>query len=556
MLKNPATKYAPFPPVQLVDRQWPGRTLSQPPIWMSTDLRDGNQALFEPMNAERKMRMFKTLCKVGFKEIEVAFPSASQTDFDFVRKLIEENHIPDDVTLEVLAPAREALIRRTFEALRGARRAIVHIYNATSKPFREIVFGLSKPEVVAMAVNAVTLVRQLAAENPETEWVLEYSPENFTATELDFALEVCNAVTEAWGATPQRKVILNLPTTVEMATPNVYADQIEWMHRHLARRDSVIISLHPHNDRGTAVAAAELGLMAGGDRVEGCLFGNGERTGNVDLVTLALNLYTQGVWPNLDFSDINAVARSYEHCTQLPIHPRHPYVGDLVFTAFSGSHQDAIKKGFSAQEADAPWNLPYLPIDPADLGRSYDSVIRINSQSGKGGVAYLLETEYGVVMPRRLQVEFSGEVQRYTDTHGGEMEASDIWALFSKTYLETDTPLAYVRHQLFEEGTAQGIRLTVTLDGQTQVLTGEGNGPIDAAVHALRSVGISLQVRSYEERSMGSSGDGGDAKACAFMEVTQSGNERECYGVGIDGNIVTASIRALVSGANRIRERA
>lgn len=549
MLKQPATKYAAFPPVKLADRQWPSRTITAAPMWMSTDLRDGNQALFEPMNGERKMRMFKTLCEVGFKEIEVAFPSASQTDFDFVRKLIEEKHIPDDVTIEVLAPAREALIRRTFEALKGARRAIVHIYNATSKPFREIVFGMSKAEVVKMAVSSVQLVKQLTKENPGTEWVLEYSPENFTATELDFALEVCNAVSEAWGATPDNKIILNLPTTVEMATPNVYADQIEWMHRHLARRDSIIISLHPHNDRGTAVAAAELGLMAGADRVEGCLFGNGERTGNVDLVTLALNLYTQGVWPNLDFSDINAVARSFEHCTQLPIHPRHPYVGDLVFTAFSGSHQDAIKKGFSAQEADALWNLPYLPIDPADLGRSYDSVIRINSQSGKGGVAYLLETEYGVVMPRRLQVEFSGEVQRHTDTHGGEMEAADIWALFAKTYLETGDPVRYVEHHLFEDGKAQGIRLTVEMDGRTQTLTGEGNGPIDAAVHALSTLGITVQVRSYEERSMSK---GGDAKACAFMEVTQNGNDRECYGVGMDANIVTASIKALLSGVNRV----
>lgn len=556
MLKNPASKYSPFPPVDIADRQWPSRTIDQAPVWMSTDLRDGNQALFEPMNAERKMRMFKTLCSIGFKEIEVAFPSASQTDFDFVRKLIDEHHIPDDVTIEVLAPAREPLIRRTFESLKGARRAIVHIYNATSKPFREIVFGMSKSEVVSMAVSAVTLVRELAEAHPETEWVLEYSPENFTATELDFALEVCDAVTAAWGATPDNKIILNLPTTVEMATPNVYADQIEWMDRRLARRDSIIISLHPHNDRGTAVAAAELGLMAGADRVEGCLFGSGERTGNVDLVTLALNLYTQGVSPNLDFSDINAVARHFEHCTQMPIHPRHPYVGDLVFTAFSGSHQDAIKKGFTAQDADALWNLPYLPIDPADLGRSYDSVIRINSQSGKGGVAYLLETEYGIVMPRRLQVEFSGEVQRYTDQHGGEMEAADIWNLFAQTYLETGDPVRYVKHHLFEDGDAQGIKLTLQIGGQTQEFAGAGNGPIDAAVHALRQAGIALQVRSYEERSLGSSREGGDAKASAFMEVTQAGSERECYGVGLDANIVTASIKALVSGVNRLNAAA
>ena len=549
MLQAPTTKYTAFPPVKLDDRQWPGRTITRAPIWMSTDLRDGNQALFEPMNVERKMRMFKRLCAIGLKEIEVSFPSASQTDFDFVRKLIEEKHIPDDVTIEVLAPAREPLIRRTFEALKGARRAIVHIYNATSRPFREIVFGMEKAEVVNMAVSAVTLVRQLCAENPDTEWVLEYSPETFTATELDFALEVCNAVTEAWGATPDNKIILNLPTTVEVATPNIYADQIEWMHRHLARRDSILISLHPHNDRGTAVAAAELGLMAGADRVEGCLFGNGERTGNVDLVTLALNLYTQGVSPNLDFSDINAVARDFEHCTQLPIHPRHPYVGDLVFTAFSGSHQDAIKKGFARQRPEEQWNLPYLPIDPADLGRSYESVIRINSQSGKGGIAYLLETEYGVVMPRRLQVEFSGEVQRYTDTHGGEMEAADIWALFSRTYLENDVPIAYVEHHLFEDGSAQGIRLTMQRNGERYVLTGKGNGPIDAAVHALGTVGVAVQVRSYEERSMGK---GEDAKACAFMEVMLAGGERECYGVGMDANIVTASIRALVSGVSRL----
>lgn len=548
MLKQPAAKYRPFPPVNLVDRQWPNRTITAAPVWMSTDLRDGNQSLFEPMNAERKMRLFHTLCDIGFKEIEVAFPSASQTEFDFVRGLIEGGHIPGDVTIEVLTQAREHLIRRTMESLRGAKRAIVHVYNATSEPFRDMVFGMSKAEVVDMAVSAVTLVRQLAAEQPETEWVLEYSPETFTATELDFAKEVCDAVTAAWGATPDNKVILNLPTTVEMATPNIYADQIEWMHRHLARRDSVIISLHPHNDRGTAVAAAELGLMAGADRVEGCLFGNGERTGNVDLVTLALNLYTQGVEPELDFSDINAVARTVEHCNQLPIHPRHPYVGDLVFTAFSGSHQDAIKKGFAAQEAGEPWNVPYLPIDPADVGRSYDSVIRVNSQSGKGGIAYLLETEYGVVMPRRLQVEFSGEVQKHTDTHGGEMSAADIWQLFSQTYLESGPAagLRYVEHHLQERGGAQGIRLTVEKNGTRMVLDGVGNGPIDAALHALN---LPVQVRAYEERSMGA---GGDSQACAFFEIACGNTGRERYGVGIDANIVTASIKALVSGINRL----
>ncbi|WP_153145453.1 2-isopropylmalate synthase [Dechloromonas sp. H13] len=544
------TKYHGFAPVNLVDRNWPNRVIDHAPTWMSTDLRDGNQALFEPMNGERKMRMFRTLCAIGFKEIEIAFPSASQTEFDFVRGLIEGGHIPDDVTIEVLTQAREHLIRRTFESLRGARQAIVHVYNATSPTFRETVFNMSKAEVVAMAVDAVRLIRTLADEMPETRITLEYSPELFTATELDFAREVCDAVTEAWGATPERKVILNLPTTVEIATPNIYADQIEWMHRNLARRDSVIISLHPHNDRGTAVAAAELGLMAGADRVEGCLFGNGERTGNVDLVTLALNMHTQGVDPGLDFSDINAVARTYEHCTQLPIHPRHPYVGDLVFTAFSGSHQDAIRKGFAAQKADEPWSVPYLPIDPADVGRSYDSVIRVNSQSGKGGIAYLMESEHGVVMPRRLQVEFSGVVQKHTDAHGGEVSADDIWRLFSDTYLESTAPVRYREHHLFEQGNAQGIRLTVDIDGAPHLLTGTGNGPIDAAVHALQGAGISVQVRSYEERSMAPSGEAGDAQACAFMEIAATGRG-ECYGVGIDDNIVTASIKALLSGVNR-----
>ena len=551
MLQNPAAKYHAFPPVNLVDRSWPNRTITKPPIWMSTDLRDGNQSLFEPMNAEKKMRMFKMLCAIGFKEIEVAFPSASETEFGFVRNLIEGGHIPDDVAIEVLTQAREHLIRRTFESLKGAKQAIVHVYNATSKTFRENVFGMSKAEVVAMAVDAVRLIRSLADEMPETAITLEYSPELFTATELDFAREVCDAVTEAWGATPERKVILNLPTTVEIATPNIYADQIEWMHKNLARRDSVLISLHPHNDRGTAVAAAEMGLMAGADRVEGCLFGNGERTGNVDLVTVALNMYTQGVHPGLDFSDINAVARTFEHCSQLPIHPRHPYVGDLVFTAFSGSHQDAIKKGFSAQEADEQWSVPYLPIDPADVGRSYDSVIRVNSQSGKGGIAYLMETEHGVVMPRRLQVEFYGVVQRHTDTHGGEVSADGIWTMFARTYLDADTPVRYREHHLFEHGSAQGIRLAVDIGGTPHLLTGEGNGPIDAAVHALQTAGISVQVRSYEERSMAPSGEGGNAQACAFMEI--AGGERgECYGVGIDGNIVTASLKALVSGVNRL----
>ena len=558
MLAQPATKYRAFAGVQLTDRQWPARTIDKAPIWMSSDLRDGNQSLFEPMNGERKMRMFRTLCQVGFKQIEVAFPSASQTEFDFVRSLIEGGNIPADVTIEVLTQSREHLIRRTFESLKGARQAIVHVYNATAPVFRDVVFGMQKAEIVEMALQAVRLIKQLASEQPETAFTLEYSPEVFSSTEPEFALEICNAVTAEWGATPANKVILNLPATVEGSTPNVYADQIEWMHRNLARRDSVILSLHPHNDRGTAVAAAELGLLAGADRVEGCLFGNGERTGNVDIVTLALNLYTQGVAPGLDFSDINAVARTVEYCNQLPIHPRHPYVGDLVFTAFSGSHQDAIKKGLAAQKPDTIWDVPYMPIDPADLGRSYDSVIRVNSQSGKGGVAYLMEVEYGVVMPRRLQVEFSGEVQRYTDAHGGEMTAQDIWTLFDATYLNAaDAPLRYVDHHLYEAAApgkkhVQGIDLQLEVAGQTVHLKGVGNGPIDAAVYALQSAGITVQVRSFEERSTKASQHAGDAQACAFLELAVQGDSTERFGVGLDGNIVTASLQALVSGVNRL----
>ena len=558
MLAQPATKYRAFAGVQITDRQWPSRTLTAAPIWMSSDLRDGNQSLFEPMNGERKMRMFRTLCQVGFKQIEVAFPSASQTEFDFVRSLIEGGNIPDDVTIEVLTQSREHLIRRTMESLKGARQAIVHVYNATAPVFRDVVFGMQKAEIVEMALQAVRLIKQLAAEQPETAFTLEYSPEVFSSTEPEFALEICDAVTAEWGATPTNKVILNLPATVEGSTPNVYADQIEWMHRNLARRDSIILSLHPHNDRGTAVAAAELGMLAGADRVEGCLFGNGERTGNVDIVTLALNLYTQGVAPGLDFSDINAVARTVEYCNQLPIHPRHPYVGDLVFTAFSGSHQDAIKKGLAAQKPDTIWDVPYMPIDPADLGRSYDSVIRVNSQSGKGGVAYLMEVEYGVVMPRRLQVEFSGEVQRYTDAHGGEMTAQDIWNLFDATYLHAEeVTMRYVGHHLFEAAASgkkqvQGIDLHLEVAGQTVHLKGLGNGPIDAAVHALQSAGVQVQVRSFEERSTKASQHAGDAQACAFLELAVVGESTERFGVGLDGNIVTASLQALVSGVNRL----
>jgi len=549
MLKQPQTKYHAFPPIGLNNRTWPDQVITRPPIWMSTDLRDGNQALFEPMDAQRKMRMFKTLCAVGVKQIEVAFPSASQTDFDFVRELIEGGHIPDDVTIEVLTQAREDLIRRTFESLRGAKQAIVHVYNATAPNFRRIVFNVDEAGCTQIAVNAAKLIKQFAAEQPETKWTFQYSPEVFSGTELPFAVSVCNAVTEVWQPTPDNKIIFNLPATVEMSTPNIYADQIEWMHRNLNRRDSIILSLHPHNDRGCAVAAAELGVMAGADRVEGCLFGNGERTGNVDLVTLALNLYSQGVHPGLDFSNINAVARTVEECTQLPVHPRHPYAGDLVFTAFSGSHQDAIKKGLAAQRHDALWEVPYLPVDPADLGRAYDSVIRVNSQSGKGGIAYLLEATYGLLMPRRLQVEFSGVVQKHTDATGSEVTAQQLWKMFNDEYVSVAQPLHLLSYHLSDHGDRQGVRLELDVAGKRLSLTGEGNGPIDATIHALR---LPLAVHSYEERALGL---GADAKASAIVEMAIEGLPTSTYGIGMDANIVTASVRALISGANRLLHR-
>ncbi|MFO1345378.1 MAG: 2-isopropylmalate synthase [Rhodocyclaceae bacterium] len=548
-MKQAAQKYRPFPPVRLTDRTWPDRTIDKAPVWMSTDLRDGNQALFEPMNAEKKLGMFRMLCEIGFKEIEVAFPAASQTDFDFVRTLIEDGHIPDDVSIEVLTQARPVLIERTIESLNGAKRAIVHVYTATSPVFRDTVFAMQRDEVVTMAVDAVRQIRALTDARPETHWTLEYSPETFSATELEFAREICDAVTDAWGATPERKVILNLPATVEMATPNVYADQIEWMHRHVARRDSVIISVHPHNDRGCAVAAAELAMMAGAERVEGCLFGHGERTGNVDLVTLALNLYSQGVDPQLDFSDIDRIARTVEECTQLPVHPRHPYTGDLVFTAFSGSHQDAIKKGMAVRDDATHWQVPYLPVDPSDLGRSYDSIIRVNSQSGKGGIAYLLESGYGLVMPRRLQIEFSGVVQQHTDATGAEVSADELWQIFNRSYVQANAPMRYVEHHLFEHGDAQGVKITVAMGERRFTVSGEGNGPIDAIIHALR---VPVRLLAYEERSLG---QGADARAVAFVEMAGGDQPGSTHGVGIDDNIVTASIFAVLSGINRIAAR-
>jgi 2-isopropylmalate synthase len=546
MLREPHRKYCPMAPIDLPDRRWPGRTISPAPIWLSTDLRDGNQSLFEPMSVERKLRLFKMLCDIGFKEIEVGFPSASQTEFDFLRTLIDRNLIPDDVTIGVLTQAREDLIPRTIDAVVGARRVIVHIYNATSKLFREVVFGLEPEAVIRMAVNAVRQVRTLVEAHPQTEWVLQYSPENFTDTELPFAKQICDAVTVEWAATPTRKVIINLPATVELSAPNILADQVEWMHRNLERRDSIVLSIHPHNDRGSAVAAAELAQLAGADRVEGCLFGNGERTGTVDIVTLALNLYTQGIHPGLDFSNINDVARTVEYCNQLPIHPRHPYVGDLVFTAFSGSHQDGIKKGMAAQSNDGPWRVPYLPIDPKDLGRTYDSIIRINSQSGKGGVAYLLEHDHGLVLPRRLQVEFSGAVQRHTDTSGAEVSSEALWQLFESEYLQVSQPLRVVEHHLDDNGALQIVRLTACVDGHIVELTGEGNGPLDALMQAMD---LPIGLQSYEERAIGS---GAAARAVAYIELTSPVIGGNRFGVAIHANIITASIMAMFCGFNRV----
>ena len=545
MLNNPATKYRPFPAVPLADRQWPSRTITTPPIWMSTDLRDGNQALIEPMSVEKKLRFFKMLVKIGIKEIEVGFPSASQTDFDFVRMLVEDKHIPDDVTIIVLTQSRDELIRRTVESAVGAKRAIVHVYNSVAPVFRRVVFGMERDEIVQIAVKGVQLIKELVAQHPQTQWGLEYSPESFSTTELDFSKQITDAVSAVWQPTPQNKMIVNLPSTVEAATPNVYADQIEWMCRHLNNRESLVISVHPHNDRGTAVAAAELAVMAGADRVEGCLFGNGERTGNVDLVTLAMNLYTQGVNPGLDFSDIDAVRQLVEDCNQLPVHPRHPYAGDLVFTAFSGSHQDAIKKGFAKQQPDAIWEVPYLPIDPADLGRSYDAVIRVNSQSGKGGMAYLLEQEYGLQLPRRLQIEFSRAVQRVADESGREINAGDLHALFAREYLEQDEPYHYISHRMVEDSEHEvQLDVTVTRHRAQQAFAGTGNGPIDAFVNAL---GLEIRLMDYHEHAIGS---GADARAACYVEL-RVGNGPTLFGVGIDSNIVTASFKSVLSAVNR-----
>ncbi|WP_223690429.1 2-isopropylmalate synthase [Leifsonia poae] len=564
----PIHKYRPFHEqirVELPDRTWPDNRITQAPRWCAVDLRDGNQALIDPMSPERKRIMFDLLVRMGYKEIEVGFPSASQTDFDFVRSLIEENAIPDDVTIQVLTQAREHLIKRTYESLVGARQAIVHLYNSTSILQRDVVFRTDRQGIIDIALSGARLCRQMEALVPGTTIYYEYSPESYTGTELDFAVDICNQVIEVFEPTPERKVIVNLPATVEMATPNVYADSIEWMSRHLAHRENVILSLHPHNDRGTAVAAAELGYMAGADRIEGCLFGNGERTGNVDLVTLGVNLFTQGIDPQIDFSDIDGIKRTVEHCNQLPVHERSPWGGDLVFTAFSGSHQDAIKKGFEAMAAEAAetgkevddlvWAVPYLPVDPKDLGRSYEAVIRVNSQSGKGGVAYLLKTDHALDLPRKLQIEFSGVVQAKTDEEGGEVSSDDIWAIFQDEYLPApvdETENKWGRFELGSTSTSNEsgdeVDLTVTLrDGDTVAkATGRGNGPIAAFLDVLHGHGVNVHLYDYSQHTLSASES---AYAAAYVELDVEG--QRLWGVGIDADTTTASFKAVVSAVNR-----
>jgi 2-isopropylmalate synthase len=546
--------------VELPDRQWPSKRITAAPRWCAVDLRDGNQALIDPMSPDRKRRMFNLLVRMGYKEIEVGFPAASQTDFDFIRQLIEQDLIPDDVTIQVLTQCREQLIERTYESLRGASRAIVHFYNSTSTLQRRVVFGLDKPGITAIATDAARMCQKYAEIlTPDTDIFYEYSPESYTGTELDYAAEICAAVMDVIDPTPDRPLIVNLPATVEMATPNVYADSIEWMHRNLPRRNSVVLSLHPHNDRGTGVAATELGLMAGADRVEGCLFGNGERTGNVDLVTLGLNLFSQGVDPQIDFSGIDEIKRTVEYCNQLPVHERHPYAGDLVYTSFSGSHQDAIKKGFEALDRDAAaagvpveryeWGVPYLPIDPRDVGRTYEAVIRVNSQSGKGGVAYIMKTEHQFDLPRKLQIEFSGVIQRHTDSEGGEVFPAQMWEIFSREYLVDHQPEPRLVVREYSVSTVEGkveIVADANLDGADRHLTGVGNGPIDAFIHALSDVDIEARVLDYAEHALSA---GGDARAAAYVETQVDGTV--FWGVGVDSNIVTASLHAIVAAVNR-----
>ena len=551
MLRDPSTKYRPFPQVDLPDRQWPSKTIVKPPRWLSTDLRDGNQALIDPMDAEKKTRFFDLLCKVGLKEIEVGFPSAGATEFDFISGLVKTGRIPDDVSIQVLTQSRRDLIETSFASLVGAKTAIVHLYNAVSPAWRKIVFGMDRAQVKQIAIDGAKVLRDEAAKQPNVRWQFEYSPETFSTAELDFSLEVCEAVMDVLMPTADNPIIFNLPATVECATPNIYADQIEWFSRHIRNRDSVAISLHTHNDRGTGVAAAELGMMAGADRVEGCLLGNGERTGNCDLVTVALNMYTQGVDPKLDLSDIDAVVNTVNYCTNIPVHPRTPYAGDLVFTAFSGSHQDAIKKGFAAQEAknDTLWVVPYLPIDPADLGRSYEAVIRVNSQSGKGGVAWVIEQDKGLKLPKRLQADFSRHVQAYADETSRELNAADIWQLFERTYL----PHADDRVELrdYEESGTAGQRVfigRVAIDGEERSISGRGNGLISGVIAAIAdSTGPTLDVVDYNEHAIG---HGADAQAAAYVECRTAAG-KTVFGVGMDTDIATASVRAVLSAANR-----
>ena len=549
-MDNPIDKYSAFKPIDLQNRKWPSVQIQEAPVWCSVDLRDGNQALIEPMGSERKNRMFSLLCDLGFKEIEVGFPSASQTDYDFVRDLIENKKIPSDVKIQVLTQAREELIIKTFESLKGASKAIVHFYNSTSTLQRKVVFNQDKEGIKKIAIDGANLIKSLAEDNPNTDWSFEYSPESFTGTELDYAKEVCDEVVEILKPVSKNKIIINLPATVEMSTPNIYGDQIEWMNENLRNRDDICISLHPHNDRGTAVAASEFGLMAGADRIEGTLFGNGERTGNVDIVTIALNMLTQGVDPKLDFSNINSVMREVEYCNQLPVHPRHPYAGDLVFTAFSGSHQDAIKKGFNAiKNSNNPrWEVPYLPIDPADLGRNYEAVVRINSQSGKGGVAFLLEKDHGISLPRRLQISLSQKIQKLADESGKEISSTQIWEIFEENYLTPKNNFSYVEHESSSKDDIHSLTLKMNMRDSIKTISGTGNGPIDSFINGLSSdVGMPIKVADYHQTAISS---GSDAKAAAYIELEKDGET--FWGVGIHPNTTRASFDAIIVGLSKM----
>ena len=559
MLHNPASKYRPFAPVRLSDRRWPDAVITQAPIWLSTDLRDGNQALIDPMDIEKKLRLWDLLVRLGYKEIEIGFPSASQIEFDFVRRLIEENRIPDGVTIQALTQGRTDLINRTVEAMAGAKTAIVHVYNATSPLFREVVFGKNRQETIDLALKAVDDIKAAVKQYPQTEWKLEYSPETFSMTEADFAVEICAAVMERWGATPQNKMIFNLPATIEVSTPNVYADQVEYFHKHLPNRDSVLISLHPHNDRGTGTACAELGMLAGADRVEGCLFGNGERTGNVCLANLAVNLWSQGIHPGVDFSNIMEVVQVVEECTQLPVSPRHPWAGELVFTAFSGSHQDAIKKGLTRQKErqnaaggePVMWEVPYLPIDPADLGRGYDAVIRVNAQSGKGGMAYLLERDYGFELPRLLQVEVARAVQVLADETGKELTSEQIYGVFTKTFVEPSDKVRYVKHSIEHQDGVETISATMVINGEEKVIKGQGNGPLSAFASALnQTLGTKFSVTQYSQHDIHPEVGNTSQEAVCYVQVAHP-DQAPTYGVGLHSNIVTASFLAFVAAMNR-----